>query len=243
MFAAVASTTMGCELLVSFDRSLIDAGVEDGGTPDAEVEDSAPVQTDGPADAPADTTLPPADGSSDAAEDTTVVTDANGVDTGAIDAGVDTGTGTGEDAGEDAGVDSGTDAGVDAAVDAGVDAEADTGVDSGVDAGADANDAGVDAGAPQITSFTVNESDAGCSDAGASVVTLSWTTTGATSASMVYDFMNDASAPLTSGALATTATGEAVSTIFASVVDVQCGDSVTLMATGPDGSASQTVTF
>jgi hypothetical protein len=82
---------MGCELLVDFDRSLIDAGISD-----ASFNTDAPVSEGGP------DVLPQPDSPMDSPVDT-------GVDTGAGDTGIETGTEAGSDA--DAGSDTSTDSG------------------------------------------------------------------------------------------------------------------------------------
>ncbi len=135
--ACVASLTTGCELLVDFDRSLIDGGSDDGSIVDGAMPpaDATPGPDGGdtgtvdatPMDAALDATSP--DGSVDSGPDASPLDSApdapadSGVD--AADGGENDASDGGEDAASDA-----NDAGADAAVDAGNDA----GLDGGNDA-------------------------------------------------------------------------------------------------------------
>jgi hypothetical protein len=149
--ASVVSFTTGCELLVDFDRSLIDGGSEDSGTDatgpmtdagDATAPDSSPTDA-APVDSGPDATN--VDASQDAGEDAQDAAPDAPPDAQA-DAATDGGD-AGEDAAADAGADAAADAGEDAASDAAADAAVDAATDAGEDAGTDAgDDAGQDAG-------------------------------------------------------------------------------------------------
>lgn len=252
IMAVGACSTMGCELLVDFNRALIDGGVEDAGEAEGgpSIDSSAPP-VDGATDSGGDSTV----STPDAGMDTGVSEDApSPEDTGSPDTGSNQDSSTGDSGGSDSGggdsggVDSGFDAGFDAGpVDSGFDAGVeDSGFDAGpADSGFDAGvvDAGFDAGpAPQITSFAIDE-DAGCASADPGAVTLVWTATDATSASMTYTFASDAAAPV-SVSVATSGNGFTVTSVFGGEVgSIQCGDTITLSETNAGGTSSQTQTF
>ena len=94
---------------------------------------------------------------------------------------------------------------------------------------------------PEITSFTA---DGPCASQPPTGVTLSWTTSNATSVSLLYTQVSPGF-PCSGGCNSgpRTANGsEALNTLFPTLGIVQCDDTIMLTATGPGGSAMQTIT-